>query len=491
MIKIFNTVILFLALVALFASCDSTTSSNQESEDGKTKPNVIFVLADDLGYGDLSCYGQTKFATPNIDRLAKRGMVFTQHYSGSTVCAPSRSTLLTGMHTGHTPIRGNQEVRPEGQYPLADSAMTLSELFKDAGYATGAFGKWGLGYPGSEGAPENQGFDQFYGYNCQRLAHHYYPYYLWDNDQVDSLPENRGKSKGTYAPERIHEKSLAFLDAHKDEPFFLYYPTAIPHAELVAPEAYMDKYRNKFLPEKSFKGLDSGEYYRQGSYESQPEAHAAFAAMVDLLDHQVGELLDHLEALGLTDNTVVIFTSDNGPHQEGGADPEYFDSNGPLKGFKRDLYEGGIRVPLIVSWPGVIPEGSKTDHISAFWDFFPTFGEMIGNKDFFPTYQDGISLLPTLLNKDNQADHAFLYWEFHERGGRQAIRKGKWKAVRYDVFKDPSQTPELYDLSTDVSESTNLAKQFPEQARELGNLMDKSRSSSPIFTFDQKKNSRK
>ena len=423
------------------------------------------------------------FSTPNIDKLANRGMSFLQHYSGATVCAPSRSALLTGMHTGHTPIRGNHEIMPEGQYPLPDSVITLAEIFKKAGYKTGAFGKWGLGYPSSEGVPNNQGFDEFYGYNCQRLAHHYYPYFLRHNGKVDSLIENRGTLKGTYAPNVIHQKALEFLDKNNKEPFFMFYPTPIPHAEMVAPDSIMNKYRGKYSPESSYKGIDSGPKYRTGPYESQPEAHATFAAMMEILDGHVGDIMNKVEELGIADNTIIIFTSDNGPHAEGGADPEYFDSNGALKGFKRDLYEGGIRVPMIISWPGNIAVGTTSDLISAFWDFPPTFSDILQLDSSMYQNWDGVSLLPTLLNQDGQEEHNHLYWEFHELGGRQAIRKGKWKAVRYGVFKDPDSTPELYDLSEDIGEQDNLSEKYPEIANELGELMWLSRTESAVFNF--------
>ncbi len=447
-------------------------------------PNVIYILADDLGYGDLSCYGQEKFKTPNIDRLAKRGMIFTQHYAGSTVCAPSRSALMTGMHTGHTIVRGNKEVKPEGQYPLPDSTYTLSEMFKKAGYVTGAFGKWGLGYPGSEGDPNNQGFDVFYGYNCQRLGHNYYPGHLWSNQDSIVIPENSGTDKITYAPDLIHEKTLKFIRDNRSSPFFLYVPSIIPHAELAAPNALIDKYRGKFLPERSYKGVDSGNDFRKGAYGSQKEAHATFAAMIDLLDQQVGEIMKEVELMGIADNTIIIFTSDNGPHTEGGGDPDYFSSNGPFKGTKRDLYEGGIRVPMIASWPGKIEAGSVSDHVSAFWDVLPTFSEI--TKVEVPSNTDGISFMPEILGqKDIQKKHEYLYWEFHERGGRQAVRKGKWKAVRYGVLKNPNAPIELYDLSKDLGESTNIAEQHPEVVKVMEGIMEDARTPSDIFKFDK------
>ncbi len=461
------------------------SSDKHSPEDKKNKPNIIYILADDLGYGDLSCYGQSKFSTPNIDKLASQGMLFTQHYAGSTVCAPSRSALMTGQHTGHTFIRGNKEVLPEGQYPIPDSTYTLGELLQQAGYRTGAFGKWGLGFPGSEGDPMNQGFNTFFGYNCQRLGHHYYPYHLWSNQDSIPLNENAGDAKVIYAPELIHQKTLQFIDDHQDEPFFLFVPSIIPHAELAAPEKYMAKFRGKLEPEQSYAGTDEGKNFRNGPYQSQKETHAAFAAMVTLLDEQVGEIMNKVEALGLSGHTMIIFTSDNGPHLEGGADPEYFDSNGPLKGFKRDLYEGGIRVPMIVKWPGVIAPGSQSDHLSAFWDIFPTVAEMTGSS--IPDYVDGVSFLPTLMgDSKNQQNHVYLYWEFHEQGGRVAVRKGDWKAVRYNVFKEPDSPLELYNLQDDIGEENNVAANHPNIVRAMNEALQSAREPSEIFRFGQK-----
>ncbi|MEA1875584.1 MAG: arylsulfatase [Bacteroidota bacterium] len=443
------------------------------------KPNIIYILADDLGYGDLSCYGQTLFSTPNIDRMASEGMRFVQHYSGSTVCAPSRSSLMTGLHTGHTQIRGNRPWKPEGQWPIADSAVTVAEALKEAGYATGAFGKWGLGFIGTEGDPNNQGFDEFYGYNCQRIAHNYYPYYLWDNSEKVILEGNVDTLEGQYAPDLIHAKALEFIEEHQDEPFFLYYPSVIPHAELKVPDEYMNPFRNKFLPEKEYKGTDSGPNYKMGGYGSQNESHAAFVGMVDYLDKTLGDVMAKLEELRLEEKTIVFFTSDNGPHMEGGADPKFFNSNGVFRGFKRDLYEGGIRVPLIVSWPGQIAPGSVSEHSSAFWDMFPTFAELAGAAQ--PDYLDGISIVPSLANTRKQEKHEYLYWEFHERKGRVAVIMGKWKGVRYNVNVDPETHLELYNLETDPGEDQNLAKEFPEIVQKLDEILIKARFSSPVF----------
>lgn len=485
-LKFIGIILITISLI----SCEKN-ASNSLKEDVKAhaKPNIIYILADDLGYGDLSCYGQVKFSTPNIDDLAAKGILFTQHYSGSTVCAPSRSTLMTGMHTGHTIIRGNKIRKNkttllEGQFPIPDSTYTLPEMLKEKGYKTGAFGKWGLGFPGSEGDPINQGFDTFFGYNCQRLGHNYYPYHLWSNKDSVVLMGNAGMKKEVYGPELIHQKTLQFIEDNKEEPFFLYVASIIPHAELVAPEKIVKNFRGNYGSEKKFKGVDDGPEYRNGPYGSQKECHATFAAMVSILDQQVGEIIGKVKELGLEKNTLIVFTSDNGPHQEGGADPEFFNSNGELKGYKRDLYEGGIRVPMIVSWPGKIKANTKTEHISAFWDVFPTLGALVDSD--IPVNIDGVSFLPTLLsNTENQKEHEYLYWEFHEKGGRQAVRKGNWKAVKYNVLKHPNAPLELYDVSKDIKEENNLAKEYPEVVQEMEKIMRGARTQSTIFTFKQ------
>jgi arylsulfatase A len=443
-------------------------------------PNIVYILADDLGYGDLSCYGQKKFSTPNIDRLAGEGMLFTQHYTGCTVSAPSRSCLMTGLHTGHTPIRGNKEWKPEGQWPLPADSYTVAEMLKSKGYVTGAFGKWGLGFIGTEGDPNTQGFDEFFGYNCQSLAHNYYPDHLGHNNQKVMLTENDNGNTGTYSADIIHKAALDFLETNKDKPFFLFYPTTIPHAELFAKEQYMKKFRGKFDPEKSFKGTDAGPTFRLGPYGSQPEAHSAFAAMVTELDDYVGEILSKLEALGLEKNTIIIFSSDNGPHLEGGADPDYFDSNGVLRGFKRDLYEGGIRTPMLVRWPGQVKAGSISDHISAFWDILPTLAEVTGAKK--PEGIDGISFLPELTGR-RQKQHEYLYWEFHEQGGKIAVRMDNWKAVKLNIDKIPQGAIELYDLSRDIGEKDNIASSYPWIVKKLDTVMKQAHIKSEIFPF--------
>ncbi len=473
--KCFTTIrkkVLTQFLIILFTLYGSAQNAGKIVGDSQ-KPNIIYILADDLGYGDLSCFGQKKFSTPNIDKLAEQGMIFTQHYAGSTVCAPSRSSLMTGQHTGHTPIRGNKAV------PLPAESVTLAEVLKEKGYTTGAFGKWGMGYATTEGDPLNQGFDHFYGYINQSLAHNYYPYFLWDDGKKVVLEGNKGKATAEYAPSLIHKKALDFIDRNKDNPFFLYYPSIMPHAELVAPSHYMDKFKGTLEPESPYKGVDDGPKYRKGPYASQEYPHAAFVAMINVLDDQVGEIMQKVGELGLSDNTIIIFTSDNGPHKEGGADPDYFDSNSIYRGYKRDLYEGGIRVPMIASWPDKIKKNTKSDHISAFWDVLPTMADLLDIK--VESEIDGISFLPTLLGKKNQKNHDYLYWEFHERGGRQALLAGNWKLIRYNVNDDGDY--ELYNLKEDPGETRNVIKDYPKKAKGLIGELNNSRTPSKEFQF--------
>lgn len=467
-----------LAVYASLALISCTHSGKKEHQ-----PNIVFILADDLGYGDIGCYGQKKFSTPNIDRLADRGILFRQFYTGCTVSAPSRSCLLTGQHTGHTPVRGNKEWDPEGQWPLPAEAVTVAEVLKSKGYSTGAFGKWGLGFIGTEGDPGSQGFDEFFGYNCQRLAHNYYPDHLWHNREKIELPENDSGRTGNYSADLIHQAAIDFIRKNKDKPFFLFYPTTIPHAELAAKKEYMDKFRGKFDPEHIFAGTDSGPDFRQGAYCSQEESHAAFAAMINQLDDYVGDLMNKISEYGIEDNTIVFFASDNGPHLEGGADPDYFDSNGSLRGYKRDLYEGGIRTPMIVRWPGKVSAGSVSDHIGAFWDILPTLAELTGAGI---QITDGISFLPALTGK-KQKQHDFLYWEFHEQGGKAAVRMGNWKAVKNGYGNLTKGPTELYDLSKDIGETTDIASSNPELVRKMEEIMSKSHTPSEIFPFESEK----
>ena len=450
-------------------------------------PNIIYILADDLGYGDLSCYGQKQFATPHIDRLAREGLRFTNFYSGNTVCAPSRSALLTGQHTGHTPVRGNAEIMPEGQEPLPAATLTIPEVLHTAGYTSGAFGKWGLGFVATEGDPQAQGFDRFFGYNCQRFAHRYYPPYLWDGPNQAFLPGNDMRAKTTYAPDVIHAESLAFIRANRDKPIFLFIPTPIPHAELVPPDDELfARFKGKF-PETPFAGSMPGKWAGEGEYGpragpagygAQPMPKAAFAAMVTRLDRHVGEVLALLDELRIADHTLVLFTSDNGPHQAGGHDPDFFDSNGPLRGYKRDLYEGGIRVPMIARWPGKIAAGRTTDEPCAAWDMFPTFAELAGAKSAAPV--DGISLVPLLLGRPSQKSHDYLYWEFRERPS-QAVRAGEWKAIRLFAQDGKPEVFELYNLRSDAGETTNVAGENPMIVERMRRLMAEAHRFNPRF----------
>ncbi len=465
-----------IGLPAAVMAPGATLLAEQQPGRRTDKPNIVFVLADDLGYGDLGCYGQKDIRTPNIDRMAAQGMRFTDHYSGSTVCAPSRCSLMTGLHTGHAFIRGNKEVQPEGQHPMPADTVTLPEVLKKAGYTTGAFGKWGLGYPGSEGDPVNQGFDEFYGYNCQRIAHNYYPYSLWHNDQKVMLAGNAGRKTQQYAPDLIQQQTLRFIETNKNRPFFLFVPSVIPHAELFVPEdEIVESYRGRF-PEKPYKGADDGPRYKKGGYGSVETPRANFAAMVTRLDMQVGQILDKLRDLGLDDNTLVIFSSDNGPHSEGGANPAYFDSNGIFRGQKRDLYEGGVRVPMIARWPGKIEAGAISNHISAFWDWMPTLAAAAGVNA--PSGIDGISMLPTLLGRPGrQKKHEYLYWEFHERGSKQAVRMGKWKAVKFNR----TGKLELYNLDRDPSETTDIAGDHPDVVAKIETYLRDARTESQFW----------
>lgn len=432
------------------------------------KPNIIYIMADDAGYGDLSCYGQKHFPTPHIDRLAAQGMRFTQHYAGDTVCAPSRCALMTGLHTGHCFVRGNREHQPVGQEPIPRDTVTVARLLKQAGYATGMFGKWGLGYPGSSGDPMNQGFDEFFGYNCQRNAHTYYPKWLYHNEQKVELDGE------TYSHDLITEHALEFIRSNARGPFFCYMPVAIPHAAMHVPEKYVAPFRKQFPQFEEKIGRYSGPTVKNPV--------AAFAGMMTKLDEDVGRVVELLKELSIEDRTLVLFTSDNGPHREGGHDPEFFDSNGPLNGLKRSLTEGGVRVPLIAWWPGRVPPGTETDHISAFWDFLPTACELASRQA--PAGIDGISYLPTLLGQpDRQRQHKYLYWEFFEQGGKRAVRMGKWKAVQRNVHQTADGPILLFDLEQDLGETTDVAADHPHVVDQIKQIFREAHSPSEIFQW--------
>ena len=439
--------------LTLLPSCSEIRSNKS---DVGHKPNIIIILADDLGYGDIGCFGQQLIRTPNINRMASEGMMFTDHYAGSTVCAPSRCCLMTGLHTGHAFIRGNDRI------PLRPSDTTISELLKQAHYTTGIIGKWGLGEPDTTGIPNRKGFDYWFGYLNQRHAHNYYPEYLWENQEQFSLknivrpvnpPGGVAIERIEYSHDLFTQRALQFIDENQANPFFLYLAYTIPHANNEAGQQGME--------------VPSLEPYAQMDW---PEPQKAHAAMITRMDGDIGRLFKKLKELALDKNTLVIFTSDNGPHMEGGADPKFFNSSGPLRGFKRDLYEGGIRVPMIAHWPGKIKAGTTNNHISAFWDFLPTCCELAGIEK--PDNIDGISFLPTLLGQnDRQQKHEYLYWEFHEEGKKQAIRMSDWKGIRLNVSSNPNAPIELYNLKNDLSEKNNIATQHPEIVESISQYM--------------------
>lgn len=481
-----------------------------------SSPNIIYILMDDLGYGDLGCYGQEKIETPNIDNLRHNGMRFTQHYSGSPVSAPSRCVLLTGQHSGHAQVRANDEmgfrgavarhdsmfVNPylEGQYPLKEGTMTLGRMLQQAGYTTGCFGKWGLGYPGSTGEPNKQGFNEFFGYNCQRQAHTYYPPFLWKNDKRVYLknkvqdPHLTRLDKGAspladasyekftqeeYANDLIFDELLRFVDTHKKKPFFLMWTTPLPHVSLQAPKRWVDYYVKKFGDEKP--------YVSEKGYLPCRYPHATYAAMISYFDEQVGKLIDVLKQKNLYENTLIVFTSDNGPTFNGGTDSPWFNSGGIFKSEygwgKCFVHEGGIRVPAIFSWPNVIQKGSESDHISGFQDVMPTLAELLKIK--CPS-TDGISFLPTLLGKkEKQKEHEYLYWEYPDpQIGNRAIRMGKWKGIITNIRKG-NREMQLFDLEKDIREEHDLAKKYPEIVQKLYKLMEEANCppENPKFKF--------
>jgi len=433
------------------------------------RPNIIWIIADDLGYGDLGSYGQKDIRTPRLDQMAKEGLRFTQFYSGHTVCAPARSSLMTGQHTGRTRVRGNQSAATGDRVPLEPDDITVAELLQQADYTTALIGKWGLGEPGTTGIPNLKGFDYFWGFLNQRRAHTFYPEWVWRNENRVILDQNIGSfdySTGLAVGEHdqyTHDLDMAearqFIRANREGPFFLYLALQIPHAELAVPDDslvdYLDEEGNSLFEEVPFHG--------SATYRPQDKPNATYAAMVTRMDHDIGRLLDLLRKLNIEDNTLVFFTSDNGPHSEGGYDPDYFNSGGPLRGIKRDLYEGGIRVPMIVWMPGTVPAGEVSEQVWSMWDFLPTAAELAGTEP--PQDIDGISMVNALLNQPQQ-DPEYLYWEFHGGVFKQAVRFGDWKAVRTDI----DQPIELYDLSEDIGEEYDLADKYPEitqQAEEM------------------------
>jgi len=413
------------------------------------KPNIILILADDLGYGDLGCYGQKRIKTPNLDQLAAEGARFTQCYSGSTVCAPSRACLMTGLHTGHARIRGNKTV------PLAPEDLTVATILKKAGYTTGIFGKWGLGLENTTGEPNRKGFDEWFGFLDQTLAHNYYPEYLWRNNAKFVIEKNLANQRGQYVQDLFIRATGNFIRLNQNKSFFLYLPYTLPHA-------------NNELKNQGMEIPTDAPYTQEG----WPQQEKNKAAMITRLDEDVGVIMSLLKKYKIDTNTVVVFTSDNGPHKEGGVDPAFFQSSGPLRGIKRDLYEGGIRVPMIVRWPGIVKAGAVRDQVWALWDFLPTAAAIAGIKP--PENIDGVSMLPALVG-NKQENHPSLYWEFHEGGFKQAVRMNDWKAIR--LAQD--QPWELYDLTKDIAESRNCADQNPDVVAKIQEYVKTARTDSP------------
>ncbi len=495
--------------------CVLLLSAGCKNNDPGRKPNIILILADDLGYGELGCYGQKKIETPNIDKLAKRGVVFTQSYSGSPVCAPSRCVLLSGQHTGNSYIRGNDEWNErgevwnyremladstlEGQRPLPDSLILLPKVLQSVGYSTAMFGKWGLGAPHTNSIPNNKGFDYFLGYNCQRQAHTYLPLHLYENEKriylnndtvpphtkldpkTDLIDENSyiKFTHGEYAPDVIFDGLLDFVENKSDEPFFIYWATPIPHVPLQAPAEWINYYRDKFGDEKPYNG---GKGYFPVRYPN-----ATYAAMISYLDMNIGKLIEKLKSEGKYENTIIIFTSDNGPTFAGGVDVQFFNSAGVLNHdpgrIKASVYEGGIRVPTIISWPGNTDNGGSYDGITSFPDLYQTIIEFADAQQ--PGKSDGLSLIPTLTGEGQQKKHEYLYWEFPERNGMQAVRMGNWKAIRKNI-KAGDLTIELYDIETDPMELSDISMKYPEIVEKISEIMDKEHEEPKVDLFKMK-----
>lgn len=453
----------------LFLGLLPVISAAQSSAQNSSHPNVVLIMADDMGIGDVGCYGQRTIPTPNIDSLAAHGMQFMQHYSGSTVSAPSRAVLLTGKHTGHSAIRCNfvglrDDNGSIADYPLPKEEATVADMFKKQGYTTALVGKWGLGGLDDCGSPLLHGFDHFYGYITQIDAHRAYPQFLWDNKKKVELG---GKQ---YADELIVRSGLDFIDKNGDRPFFLMVATTLPHADILAPQQEVAPWLGKFK-----------ETPYQGGYAAQANPRATFAAMITRVDNTVGRIVQKLKEQGIYDNTLIIFTSDNGTHSEGGHDPYYFASNSLYRGAKRDLYQGGILTPFIAACPQMIKQGAVSYHTSAFWDLMPTVCDLVGLPT--PDDTDGISYLPTLTGIAEQPEHQYLYWEFHELGGKQAVLVGDWKLIRLGVYKTPRY--ELYNIAKDPKELRNVSADFQWKVDELSAIMDNARTPNPIWYFQQ------
>ena len=435
------------------------------------KPNIIFILADDLGYGNVSRFNaKSPIKTPNIDRMATEGTMFTHFYAGSTVCAPSRGSLMTGLHMGHAYIRGN------AASPLRLQDTTVAQRLQAIGYVTGMFGKWSLGENNQAGAAHLKGFNEFFGYTNQTHAHEYFTDHL--DEIIKGVTQSIKVDSNRYSQDMIMEKALTFIQKNKSKPFFLYLPFTLPHAELRVTDAMLKEFQNpdgssKFPPEKPFK--------KQGDLHTQAQPHAALAAMITHLDRDVARILDAVKQAGLDDNTYIFFTSDNGPHMEGGGDPEYFNSSGPFRGIKRDLYEGGIRMPLVIRAPGKVPVGKVSNVPWAFWDILPTFCDLAGAK--IPKDIDGFSFVPAIAGKTQHSKHAYLYWQFNEGGFKEAVVQGDWKLIRFKKKGSP-EVLELYNLATDIGEKNNVVVQNPAKVNELKTIMLHAKSPAENKAFD-------
>lgn len=503
--KLLKTLVILSCAIIMFG-CQNGKEAKKHHEKATKKPNIIYILADDLGYGDLGAYGQTKIETPNIDALAKEGMLFTQHYSAAPVCAPARASLLTGLHGGHASIRGNDEWEErgdvwnyramikdstlEGQRPMPENTTTIAQLLKTGNYKTAIVGKWGLGAPQSNSIPTKMGFDYFYGYNCQRQAHTYTPVHLYENEHRvylnnDTIAPHEGLAKGSdefseaayakftqpdYSPTLIFDKMMGFIEKNKKEPFFMYWASPIPHVPLQAPQNWVDYYVEKFGDEKPHSFIEG----EGADYFPTRYPHATYAAMISYLDENVGKLVAYLKKEGLYENTLIVFTSDNGPSSAGGGDAVWFDSAAPFDGSygrgKGFVYEGGIRVPLIATWPAKIKAGSKSDHISIFYDMMPTFNEVAKVQSDYKT--DGISFYNALTDAEKQEEHEYLYWEFAGYNGQIAVRMGKWKMIWKNI-KEGNKEVELYDLETDIREENNIMKAHPEMLEKFYDILKK------------------
>lgn len=477
-----KNMVIIACFLCIMSGCINSNTDNELPL--AEKPNIIFIMADDMGYGEAGCYGQKIIKTPNIDKIAAEGMKFTQFYAGSAVCAPSRCVLMTGKHTGHSYIRNNGQpieknpITPfPGQNPIPDSVLTIGEILQQNGYVTAAIGKWGLGNTGTSGDPNKQGFDLFYGFKCQVHAHNHYPEFLWRNDTMEKLAGNDRTLYGAqHSQDMMTKEALNFIDENKNSPFFLYLPFIIPHLAIQTTDPFLEMYRNS---------LTESEYKHRG-YIQHPFPHAAYAGMITQMDDGIGQIMNKIKKLGLDKNTIIIFTSDNGPTygRLGGADSDFFNSSGPLNGRKGSLLEGGIREPLVVSWPGKIKAGTVTDLPSAFWDVLPTLCEISGSE--IPENTDGISFLPTLLEEKKQKKHETLYWEFPAYGGQAAMISGDWKLlVQNLISKNKPVTIQLFNLKVDVGEQNDLSKEEPKIVKELLYKMNKSHIHSDLFNFPQ------